>query len=370
MKIAIVIYSLGSGGAERVTSVLSRHWANAGHNVKVITWAPAIGDFYQLGSGIEHESLDLAAESGGAWGAILSNLQRVLALRRCIVSFKADVVIGMMSTASALVALAGVGLPCISIGAEATYPPRSTLPFAWRVACKACYRLLDIVVAQTQQTGAWLKSHTSARNIKVIANPIAWPLENAPPLVCPSSVCIDDRSIVLAVGRLSPEKGYPRLLEAFSQIFSEHPSWDLVILGEGPEREALELRRDQLGLRGRAFLPGKVGNVGDWYKRASIFAMTSHFEGLPNALLEAMAYGLPAISTDCDTGPRDIIQHNVSGLLVAPDEQGALVAGLRQLMENNELRSRLSQNAISVRDRYAVERISQQWQSMFVEAGT
>ena len=178
-------------------------------------------------------------------------------------------------------------------------------------------------------------------------------------------VCLPGRSIVLAAGRLVPQKGFDRLIEAFANIHGDHPNWDLVILGAGPDRQVLEIQRDKLGLNGRVFLPGRAGNVADWYGRASIFAMASLFEGFPNALLEAMAYGLPVISTDCDTGPRDLIEHDANGLLVTQGDQSALIAGLRQLMDNEDLRSRLSQNARAVIQKFAVERISRQWYAVF-----
>jgi glycosyltransferase involved in cell wall biosynthesis len=227
------------------------------------------------------------------------------------------------------------------------------------------YRFLDAVVVLTSEAKQWVRTHTAARAVYVIPNPLAWPLENGEPRLLPEETCLPGRSIILAVGRFVPQKGFARLIEAFNRLKAENPSWDLVILGAGPDRQMLESRRDKLGLNGRVFFPGRAGNVGDWYKRSSIFAMTSLFEGFPNALLEAMGYGLSVISTDCDTGPRDLIENGVNGFLVTEGDQDALTTGLQQLMASSDLRARLSAKARNVVEDYALDNIWLRWHSVF-----
>ena len=105
------------------------------------------------------------------------------------------------------------------------------------------------------------------------------------------------------MGRLGPKKNYEVLLDVFSQLAQSHRDWDLVILGEGSERPTLESKVKSAKLDGRVFLPGRAGNVGEWYERADLYVMSSHFEGFPNTLAEAMAHGMPAVAFDCDTWP-------------------------------------------------------------------
>jgi glycosyltransferase involved in cell wall biosynthesis len=168
--------------------------------------------------------------------------------------------------------------------------------------------------------------------------------------------------VILAVGRLVKQKGFDSLLEAFSSLVRPHPTWDLAILGEGEERIDLERRRHALGLDGRVFLPGKVGNVGDWYERADIFALSSNYEGFPNALAEAMGYGLPAVSYDCLTGPRDIIREGIDGYLVRPvGDAQCFASALRRLIEDDEMRRRMSLKAVEVRTRFSRSKILTQW---------
>src|SRR5665213_1495717 len=266
MRIAFVIYSLGGGGAERVTAVLSRHWAITGHKVRVMTLAEATENFYDLGADVEYESLHQGDLSKNLWHAVVSNLSRILVTRRRLTAFNPDVVIGMTSTSSALVALACLGLPCATIGTERTYPPNAPFSPFRQFVCNLSYRFLDAVVAQTNKTAEWIKAHTLAKATHVIANPLAWPLESSTPFLCPDDTCAPERFVILAVGRLSPEKDFINLMEAFARVHIDYPSWDLVILGSGPDEKLLKMKRDQLGMRDRIFFPGRAGNVGDWYK--------------------------------------------------------------------------------------------------------
>jgi glycosyltransferase involved in cell wall biosynthesis len=181
----------------------------------------------------------------------------------------------------------------------------------------------------------------------------------------PDSVGSPFRKRLLAVGRLDYQKGFELLIEAFARLAADARDWELVIVGQGPLREALGERLEELGIGDAAYLAGEVGNLDDWYRDADLFALSSRFEGFPNALLEAMAHGLPAVSFDCDTGPRDIIRPGVDGLLVAPGDVGALEAALRRLMGDAALREQFGKRATDVRDRFAMERVAELWEDLF-----
>jgi glycosyltransferase involved in cell wall biosynthesis len=150
-------------------------------------------------------------------------------------------------------------------------------------------------------------------------------------------------------------------------LAAKFPNWQLAILGEGSLRNELAAQIALAGLNGRILLPGRVGNVGDWYAAADLYVMTSRFEGFPNAVAEAMAHGLAAISVDCDTGPRDIIRHEVDGLLVQNGDDTALVSALARLMGDEKLRQRFANRAIEVRERFSMARITALWEALFEE---
>ncbi|WP_404363724.1 glycosyltransferase family 4 protein [Marinobacter sp.] len=361
MKLFILVHSLSSGGAERVTSSLANYWAKQGWSITIVTIAALEKDFYSLDSGVRRVALGLDQPSTSVWHALRHNFQRVRHLRSLIRREQPDVVLGMMSTASILVSLAAQKTGVPAIGSERIHPPALPLGRVWERLRRFAYPHLQAVVAQTEQSAQWLRDHAGARNVRVIPNPVTYPLESHEPRLAPPRA---QRSL-LAVGRLAPQKGYERLLAAFSELAPDFPEWQLYIVGEGADRQALEKNILDLGLTGRIRLPGAVGNVADWYRAADLFVMTSRFEGFPNTLAEALSYGLPAVSVDCDTGPRDIIRHGVDGLLVPQNDQGALVDALASLMADEDLRKEYGQRATEAAQRFAPQRIADMWENLF-----
>jgi len=367
MNLLIFIHSLHSGGAERVTANLANHWANKGWRVTVVTLSSSVADFYKLHSSVQRIGLDVAGDSPNPLIAIPRNICRVLALRQVLRKIKPDVALAMMSTANILLALAATGLKdLVTIGSEHIYPPQIYLGRAWEVLRSRIYCRLDAVAALTKESATWLRQRTNVRQVTIIPNAVPWPFPTQAPLL-PVPISAKGRYILLAVGRLDQQKGFDLLIQAFLQLANEFPKWDLFILGEGPEREALEAQIISGNLEGRVSLPGRAGNVGQWYEKAGLYVMSSRFEGFGNTLAEAMAYGVPAISFDCDAGPRDIIRHNIDGLLVPAGDTVALETGLRRLMSDGILRQQFGACAAEARDRFSLVRIAGMWEKLFLE---
>lgn len=229
------------------------------------------------------------------------------------------------------------------------------------------YGLLNAVTALSSEGKDWLKTHTNAQRIAVIPNAVTWPLPGQEPRISPNALYQSERQLLLAVGRLEVPKGFDWLIEAFSNLADKHPDWDLVILGEGSLRTTLDKQVRESGLEHRIFLPGRAGNMADWYESADLYVMSSRFEGFPMTLAEAMAHGLAAVSFDCDTGPRDIIRHEQDGLLVPPGDVAELTAALDRLMSDALTRQRFAERAVEVRERFSMERIAGMWGKLFEE---
>lgn len=368
MKLLIFIYSLSSGGAERVTANLANHWAGKGWDIAVVTLTPSCFDFYELHSTVKRITLELAGDSGNVLDGLVQNMRRVIALRRMLRDIKPDIAIGMMTTANVLLALAAWGLPRLrAIGSERTHPPQCPLGALWEGLRRLSYKRLAAVTALTRESAVWLNGHTSAQRVSVIPNAALWPLPMQTPRIAPESLCQSDRLIVLAVGRVSEEKQFGLLLEVFHSLANQYPSWNLVILGEGPQRSRLQVQVRTVGLEQRVFFPGRAGNMGEWYERADLYVMSSRFEGFPNSLVEAMAHGLASVSFDCDTGPRDIIRHETDGLLVPPGDAAGLAAALERLMGDSDLRERFAERAADARERFSIGRIAGMWEELFEE---
>lgn len=371
MNILLFTQSLAGGGAERTVATLANHWTERGWEVTVVTLASRAEDFYALHPVVQRIALDLAGPSGGPLAGAVHNVRRVRALRRLLEGVRPEVAVAMMSTPNVLLALAGRSVPgLVTVGSERCYPPHAPLGRAWNAARRRAYGRLDAVVALTEECRRWIESHTSARFVPVIPNAVTYPLPSIPPRIAPDAVLPTGRKVVMAVGRLDPVKNLQALLDAFAGLAPAHPDWDLVILGDGPERGALRSAVDAAGLTGRVILPGIAGNVGEWHARADLYVLTSRSEGFPNALAEALCHGVPAVSVDCDTGPRDIVRHGVDGLLVAPDDPAALARALDRLMRNPELRRQFALKAPEARARFSIDRVAGMWEALFSRLAT
>ncbi len=360
----IVIHSLGGGGAERVAVDMCDYWLGQGCHVTLVTQSGPETDAYPVPPGVDRRVLGLAGESRGKLGAAITNLRRILRLRSLIRKLRPQVVLGMMTTSSVLAVAAARRLPCRVIATEHTHPPSQELPAMWQSLRRWAYPRAHSVVALTAGTAEWLEAHVPGTEVTVIPNAVRWPLETGEPVVPPPAR--NGRQRLLAVGRLHEHKGFDVLLRAFQQLARYFPNWDLVILGEGEQREALQQQIADAQLEHRVSMPGRVGNLVDWYRESDLYVLSSRVEGLSNTLIEAMASGLPVVAFDCDTGPREIIRPDIDGVLVAPvEDDEALAAHLADLMARPERRERLARRAIDARDRFSPARIMAMWNQLF-----
>ncbi len=365
MKILFFISSLSCGGAERATVNLANYWAGQGWRVTVVTLAANSEVFYKLNPEVKHIALNLFEASSQPLAALINNLRRVLALRRVLRLVQPDVAVSMMSVSNILLALAAYGLRClVTIGSERVHPPQFPLSAIWETLRSFFYGRLDVVVALTAESATWLNRYTRAAKVVIIPNIATYPLSVQSPRVTPPVKAGNDR-LLLSVGRLTPQKNFGRLITTFQGLAAVFPNWRLAILGEGPLRSELAAQIKIAGLVKRILLPGRVGNIGDWYEAADLYVMTSSYEGFPNALVEAMAYGLPGVSFDCDTGPRDIIRQEVDGLLVPNGNVVALEEALARMMSNETLRQQFAARSIEVRKRFSIEKITGMWETLF-----
>lgn len=366
MKLLLFIHTLSSGGAERVTTNLSNHWAEKGWEITIVTMAGRELDFYELHPSIQRIALCVDVDSTNLLSAIKHNYCRIKVLRRVLKQEGPDVALAIMTTANILLALAAKGFNIPVIGSEHTHPPMVPLGRVWEWLRRRSYRHLAAVTSLTEESATWLKKHTTAQHVPIIPNAVTYPIASHTPKISPE-MSNDNSFNLIAVGRLSPLKGFERLMLAFAVLAPRFPDWRLTILGEGACRGSLEKKRLELGLEQKVSLPGAVGNLGEWYEAADLYVMSSLFEGFPNTLGEAMAYGLPAVSVDCDTGPRDIIRHKVDGLLVLQNNHEALVEALATLMSDKSLREQYATKAIEIRERLSMTNIAGMWEELFSE---
>jgi glycosyltransferase involved in cell wall biosynthesis len=363
-KILILIHGLGGGGAERVTVNLAGIWASAGDDVVIATFEDMDEIAYVLPPGVRHVKLGIAGASGSATLALVGNIRRISRLRLLLREETPDIAIGMMTTSAVLLALARNNR-MLAIGAEHNYPPLLPMGRAWEWLRRWSYGRLDAVTALTTEGRTWLLKNTRARHVVVAPNAIHMPLPGGDPVLDVSKTVPPCCRLMLSVGRLEPQKGFDRLIDAFAKVAGTRPDWILAILGEGSQREELEAQVDRLDLQERVVLPGWAGNLSAWYQASDFLALTSRFEGFGNVLIEAMAHNCPTLSVDCDTGPRDIIANDVNGLLVPQDDPAALTTAMARMMDETDLRARLATQAPLVQETFSPEKIDAVWQALF-----
>lgn len=172
---------------------------------------------------------------------------------------------------------------------------------------------------------------------------------------------------VVAVGRLNHQKGFDRLIDAWSIVDNVVSGWKLQIVGDGELRELLQNNIRELGLSNQINIGRAEKDMVSVYKDASILAMSSRYEGLPMVLLEAQAAGLPIVSFDCKCGPKDVIENGVDGFLVEDGDIEQLAQKLVVLMQDANLRKQMGSAAYAHSERYSEERVMKQWTELFDE---
>lgn len=362
MKLVFVIHSMSAGGAERVVSHLANNWAEKGWTVAIAVFE-GTKSFYPL-----HPSITLVPvigswkKTGNFFKKMYYRMAGIIPLYRFLKKNKPAIVLSFMLSNNIITTIVARLLHIPVIISERIHPDYFSAGFAWGLLQKIIFPYLypraDALVVQTSDIQNWFSARISMPVYK-IPNPVILPLlskqGNSVPLPKP---CI------IAMGRLHHQKGFDILICAFSSIAQSFPEWSLIIIGEGPERDNLERLTQTLHVQGQVKLTGLVSNSLEYLRQGDIFVLSSRMEGFPNVLCEAMACGLPVISTDCPSGPGEIITDGMDGLLVPADNPALLAKAMERLILHEEERTQLSSHALAITGRFDLHKICSLWEDV------
>lgn len=356
-KICLVISSLRNGGSERVMSELANSWCTK-ENIEVFLILLTNQErFYEIDSRVK-----VVTPSRNYNNFFLSKtLYKIWILyfiRSSCRNIKPKTVLSFNERYNNIVLLSLLGTKIKTFVSDRNNPDMN-IGRVHHFLRNRLYRKCSGIIAQTEAAKFVLNNNTNNKNIKVIPNP----LRNISAGMDGSSS--KKKKIILNVGRNVPQKNQLELLEIFSQC--NYKDWKLKILGNGPlHQELIEKTRD-LNLQQHVQILDFSKEIDTFYSEATIFAFTSLYEGFPNALVEAMAHGLPCISYDCPTGPADIIKDGVNGFLVRLNDKKQFQKKLNNLIDSKALRESISIESIKVNQKYALKEITDNYLNFILE---
>lgn len=352
-RLAVLVPSLDGGGAERVVVNLLRGFAAADIPMDLVLVRPRGPLLSEV-----PDSVRIVPLRGGRIIASLPSLIRYLRRNRPVAMLSHLDTMNVL----ALVArrLSGVSVRTVVTTHVALSRHAPAVSGRQRIAARLARRLYpsaDVVVGVSDGVARDLARHIRPRraDIRTIHNPIVTPEARERARTAHGAPNGEVAGpLVLSVGRMTPQKNHRLLLDAFARVAAERTDARLAILGDGRERPALERRAAELGIADRVELPGFV-DPAPWYARASVFVLSSDWEGLPTVLIEALLFGCPIVSTRCPSGPEEILANGRYGSLVPPGDAPALAAAVLQSLASPPERELLRRRALDFDCEHAVE---------------
>lgn len=374
MRVLHLIHSEGIYGAELILVYLAREMQRLGHEMIV----GSIQDPGTLQTAFERFALDCGLDVQPVrihprpTPDVVRSLLRIVRTTGANLihshGYKADILLGLLPRR--------IRGPMLTTAHGWTYPPRFTALWLYQMVDRWCLRRLDkVIVVAPHMLGIDAVRNLAPGKTAVICNGIpALPQRLADQQAravqaIPASLkrCIESRPTLVAIGRLSAEKGFDVLLDAFGAACRDNPAWQLAIIGEGSERTALLQRASKLGIAGHVLMPGYVDCADRVLESAKGFVMSSFTEGLPLALLEAMQWRAPIVATSVGAIP-EVLDQGACGLLVQPGNVESLADGLKCVMSQDESVTAMTQRAYErVTGQYSSTRMAEHYAQLYGE---
>jgi len=355
MKITIFISALSGGGAERVACNLANHLRMFGHEIELLTMmekSPA----ELLVEGVVHTPLLTINEKSHP---LINNIKRIYRLRKHMKKPNTDAYIVMLPITIELMLRLSRLTQAPIIMSERADPKRYSVRTQRKL--RRLVSRASGVIFQTDEICAWYQSYMDDVKGVVIPNAIN-------PVFIRTPYTGERKKTIIGVGRLTEQKNFALLIRAFARIADQFLDHKLVIYGKGRLLGILTALADELGVGGRVEFPGYAENMPEILEKAGMFVLSSDYEGMPNALMEAMALGVPCVSTDCGGGgARFLIKDGVNGLLVPQGNEEAMAEAMRSILENPVKAAMLAENSRKLQQTLAPDKVYGEWEKFIRE---
>lgn len=350
MRLVFLYGSLLNGGAERVITLLSNIYANNGIEVSIVVLDNGKCG-YEINSNIDIIAFNIAHDSRNLKEKLIMQYNKVKKIRNTLLKIKPDSVM-VFDAELAIITKFAIGNKYPVIGSERGNP------FYTKVGIRGCIVkyssiILNGFIFQTYGAQKFYPQLLKLKS-KVIPNPSFLQVDN---MIDYSA----RNNVIMATGRLSNVKRYDLLILAFSQIHNKIPGYIVEIYGDGEKKKELDNMIKNLGLENKIFLKGRVKNIGEILLNNKIFVLTSDSEGMPNGLIEAMICGCACISTDCNFGPRDLIEQDVNGCLITPGSVEEVKNAILKVVMNEKFATKLAENAKNIKKVVDSEKIAKEY---------
>lgn len=357
-KIAFYIGSLHKGGAERVFVNLAEYFLNQDYQVLMVTqYQYREEEEYMLVKGIHRVISDITPQETTN-SRIVNFVRRVRKLHRIWKEERPDLVlscVGKNNFMTIVTTMFTKTKPVVSVVGEAKeeYPNR-----VMKMLANILFPFASGVILQTERSRGFFSKRVGETAV-ILPNSLN-------PLFIRPMYAGEREKRIVSVGRLDANKNHEMIIRAFAKLAKKYPAHTLAIYGEGELREHLQELIASLGLSARVFLPGVIPNVAEEIEKASMFLLVSYSEGVSNALIEAMALGLPVIATDVPSGGTvELIRHGENGLIIPVGDEEALAGAMDKLLSEPDFARRLGSEAYKLQERFAPEKVNEKWHAYF-----
>lgn len=355
MKLSIFIGSLTGGGAERVACNLANYLSENGHETNIIVMSET-KESYPLNKEVKVTPLLALGESRNAISRFVLRIKRLKSILRIQ---NVDAYIVMLPITIVLFLLYSKLTKAKIIITERNSP--QSYSRLMQLALRKLVSRADLCICQTEAIKEWYNAIPNGCPTQIIPNAIN---QN---FIKPIYMG-ERRKVIVTAGRLNKQKNQALLIRVFSKVSEELVDYDLEIYGTGGLETSLKELASSLNIAHRVHFKGYVENVGEQIKDASLFVLSSDFEGMPNTLMEAMALGLPCISTDCDGGgAKFLIENGKNGILVPKNNEDELSKAILSLLKDKEKSEQFGNEAAKIVTTLSPERIYGMWRDCITE---